>query len=161
MKGKVLLIAGLVLLAGCEKEDKGPWGGLFGTKGGLTVSQLEKHAVLQKKGGPNQNNQSWYESPQAPDMSANADGYIYIIGEQSGLCMVGAKYNSLTEANSKIVDQLKSKYGQPMKDGSVDSGVIWSSDKYKLEEGMKSIRIRFDGDTSAQVSAVYLDSDCK
>lgn len=160
---KIVALAVLAVLAGCEKEDQGPWPGMFGTKAGITVAQLQKHVVLQKKGDTDANGQDLYESPQAPNMSANADKYSYVFGKEAGLCLVSASYDSPQTGNSKVVDELIAKYGKPEKDEAVENGVIWSADKYKLDEGLKSVRILFIGNQnpSARVTAIYHDNDCR
>jgi|GEM_PF-3153391 len=161
MKGKVLLIAGLVLLAGCEKEDKGPWSGPFGTKQGLTADQISAFAKLEVEFENKESGQTTYISPQAPDMSSEASSYRYVLGKTSGLCMVSASIDDVRGSDSKLPDDLTKKYGKPVKDQSVDWGVVWSSDRFKLDNDLKAIRITFSGQEpriNALVQAVYVNS---
>lgn len=75
--------------------------------------------------------------------------------------MVSASIDDVRGSDSKLPDDLTKKYGKPVKDQSVDWGVVWSSDRFKLDNDLKAIRITFSGQEpriNALVQAVYVNS---
>jgi hypothetical protein len=154
-------IAACFALAGCI--DKGPWDGPFGTKKGITKGQIEQFAKLELDGESERGGA--FSSKQAPSMTEKADAYRYFIGKSSGLCRVDVEIEDVRSSGSTIAAKLAEKYGKPEKDPNAEWGVVWSRDKYKLDNDIRSIRITFFGaepNVDALVQVEYMDvDDCK
>ncbi len=134
-------------ISGCDSS--GPWDGPAGTRMGVSADQLSKHVVLSKEGETNPLGQSLYYSAQAPKNTDAADKYAYLIGSKSGLCQVSEWIQAMSTENSGIAKALVDKYGKPDADPKKPMQLIWSSEKYKLDNELQSIRVRFSGEPSA------------
>lgn len=159
MKRLVLVVLAAAVVYGCS--DDGPWGGPAGTKMGLKLEQIEKHAVLQKEGSNNVG-ATIYSSKQAPKLNAQADSYNYVFTKGGDLCLVQMRFENINRSSSPLMIELKSKYGMPVKDERVPWGVVWSSSKYKLSDDIIEITSEFTGReprVSALVSFWYENFD--
>lgn len=149
---RIILVAMIACaaLSGCS--DEGPWGGPAGTKMGLSKDQIQKFAVLELA-GENKAGAKMFSSKQAPSMSLEADLYEYVFSDDDRLCMIQLRIDNVGKTHSPLMLELKNKYGLPAKDPGVDWGVVWSSDKYKLNDDLSEISAEFLG-TEPNVSAV-------
>ncbi|MCY1306308.1 hypothetical protein D9M70_561630 [compost metagenome] len=74
------------------------------------------------------------------------------------------RFDSVRKTTSPLMQQLKEKYGMPVKDDKVEWGVVWSGEKYKLDNNLIEIASEFTGtepNVAAIVSFTYSNvTDC-
>lgn len=135
------------------------WDGPLGVMMGISVKDLTDAGIAV---APIESAPLIYRADSAPAPSGSFDDYVYLIGENAGLCRIAAwtpekEANSFGEQIIATFDELQSalteKYGKPEVYKFVKRGSIWNESRYFMMGLAKEERTHIAAWTSKGVVA--------